>query len=115
MTLEKNLQEFIIYFQNHITGDEKGKAQIFLDRLFVALGYADGIKGADATAESRIQFKTDEKSTTRFADLIIPSKVLIEMKKRGEDLQKHYGQAFSYWQQLAPNTHYMILCNFDEL
>lgn len=115
MSLEKNIQEFITYFQNHITGDEKGEAQIFLDRLFVALGYPDGIKGADATAESRIQFKTDEKSTTRFADLIISSKVLIEMKKRGEDLQKHYGQAFSYWQQLAPNTHYMILCNFDEL
>jgi hypothetical protein len=38
---------------------------------------------------------------------------LIEMKKGGEDLSKHYAQAVTYWQKLLCPT-YMILCNFDE-
>lgn len=42
-------------------------------------------------------------------------RVLIEMKKRGEDLKKHYEQAERYWVRLAPNRpKYTILCNFDE-
>lgn len=37
------------------------------------------------------------------------------MKKRGEDLSKHYPQAFEYWSRLVPNRpRYVILCNFDE-
>jgi hypothetical protein len=41
--------------------------------------------------------------------------VLIEMKKRGENLQKHYRQAFDYWTRLVPNRpRYVVLCNFDE-
>ncbi len=37
------------------------------------------------------------------------------MKKRGEKLQKHYGQAFEYWLQLVPQRpKYVVLCNFDE-
>lgn len=37
------------------------------------------------------------------------------MKKRGEDLSKHYSQAFDYWTRLVPNRpKYVILCNFDE-
>ena len=28
--------------------------------------------------------------------------VLIEMKKRGTDLSKHYRQAFDYWTRLVP-------------
>lgn len=37
------------------------------------------------------------------------------MKQRGEDLNKHYAQAFAYWQRLVPNRpRYVILCNFDE-
>jgi len=34
---------------------------------------------------------------TSFADLVWKPVVLIEMKKRGENLQKHYRQAFDYW------------------
>jgi hypothetical protein len=37
------------------------------------------------------------------------------MKKRGENLQKHYRQAFHYRTHLAPGRpRYVILCNFDE-
>jgi type II restriction/modification system DNA methylase subunit YeeA len=41
--------------------------------------------------------------------------VLVEMKKRGENLQKHYRQAFDYWVRLVPDRpRYVVLCNFDE-
>ncbi len=114
MTLEQQLANFVTYSQQHIKGDEKGEAQIFLDRLFVAFGYPDGIKGAEATAERRIKFTLDEKSPTRFADLVIEGRVLIEMKKRGEDPGKHQLQALDYWKYLTPHPRYIILCNFDE-
>ncbi|WP_347240902.1 class I SAM-dependent DNA methyltransferase [Phormidium sp. FACHB-592] len=39
--------------------------------------------------------------------------MLIEMKKRGEDLNKHYAQAVTYWMQLQCPS-YVMLCNFDE-
>ncbi|HUZ06803.1 MAG TPA: type IIL restriction-modification enzyme MmeI, partial [Candidatus Paceibacterota bacterium] len=52
---------------------------------------------------------------TAFADLVWKPVVLIEMKKRGTDLQKHYRQAFDYWTRLVPNRpRYVVLCNFDE-
>jgi hypothetical protein len=35
---ESLLQEFVDWARDHITGDEKGEAQIFLDRLFRAFG-----------------------------------------------------------------------------
>ncbi len=38
--LDRNsrLQEFVDWAAAHVTGDEKGEAQIFLDRLFQAFG-----------------------------------------------------------------------------
>ena len=37
------------------------------------------------------------------------------MKAKGEDLAKHYRQAFNYWTRLVPNRpRYVMLCNFDE-
>ena len=109
-----NFQSFIEYCQTHIKGDEKGEAQIFLDRFFIALGYAEGLKGAGASLEFRIKSNQNKRSTS-FADLVWKPRVLIEMKKRDEDLSIHYQQAFSYWQQLVPNRpRYVILCNFDE-
>lgn len=114
MTREQQLQDFIQWWRQHIKGDEKGEAQIFLDHLFTAFGYPDGLKGAQGDPEKRIQFRLDEKSTTRFADLVIPGRALIEMKKRGEDLGRHHQQAFGYWSYLTPHPRYMVLCNFDE-
>jgi len=111
---EQSIQQFVDYTKKHIKGDEKGEAQIFLDHFFMSLGYSEGLKGAGADCEFRI--KNTEKKSTSFADLVWKPRVLIEMKKRGEILSKHYQQVFTYWQQLVPNRpQYVILCNFDEL
>jgi type I restriction-modification system DNA methylase subunit len=108
-----NFDPFIAYCKKHIKGDEKGEAQIFLDRFFSALGYSEGLRDAGANLEYRV--KNTNKRTTSFADLVWKPRVLIEMKKSGEDLAIHYQQAFSYWLQLVPNRpKYVILCNFNE-
>lgn len=108
----KRLADFISWVQANIRGDEKGEAQVFLDRFFQAFGHA-GVREAGATLEERIK-KADRKGTS-FADLVWKPVVLIEMKKRGEDLTRHYRQAFDYWTRLVPGRpRYVILCNFDE-
>ena len=38
MPSPEQLAEFVRWCGQHITGDEKGQAQIFLDRLFQAFG-----------------------------------------------------------------------------
>jgi type II restriction/modification system DNA methylase subunit YeeA len=49
-----------------------------------------------------------------FADLVWKPVVLVEMKKRGENLQKHYRQAFDCWTRLVPGRpRYVVRCNFD--
>ena len=112
MSHEEGLREFVTWFQKHIKGDEKGEAQIFLDRLFQAFGHG-GIKEAGAELEMRVS-KADAGGTA-FADLVWKPVVLIEMKKRGTILQKHYRQAFDYWTRLVPDRpRYVVLCNFDE-
>lgn len=58
-----DFQLFIDYCKKHIKGDEKGEAQIFLDHLFIALGYADGLKGAGASCEYRV--RDAKKKSTR--------------------------------------------------
>ena len=35
---KKKLESFVAWVRQHITGDEKGQAQIFLDRMFQAFG-----------------------------------------------------------------------------
>jgi len=104
------LHHFVDWCTTHIRGDEKGEAQIFLDQLFRAFGHA-GVKEAGATFEDRIK---KEDRGTAFADLVWKPVVLIEMKKRGTDLSKHYRQAFDYWTRLVPGRpRYVVLCNFD--
>jgi len=105
------LQQFVQWCTDHINGDEKGEAQIFLNQLFRAFGH-EGFKEAGATCEMRV--KNAGKGTS-FADLVWKPVVLVEMKRRGEELSKHYSQAFTYWTRLVPNRpNYVILCNFDE-
>ncbi|WP_293133454.1 type IIL restriction-modification enzyme MmeI [Okeania sp. SIO3I5] len=109
----ENLHNFVIFCQQHITGNEKGEAQIFLDRFFQAFGHQGAIE-AGATYEQRVK-KGSKKGNTGFADLVWKPRVLIEMKKRGEDLNKYYSQAFDYWIRLIPDRpKYVILCNFNE-
>jgi hypothetical protein len=106
------LSKFQAYVRDHIKGDEKGEAQVFLDRLFIGFGHK-GHKEAGATLEERIK-KNDSKGTA-FADLLWKPRVLVEMKKRGTKLQLHYRQAFEYWLNAVPNRpRYVVLCNFDE-
>jgi hypothetical protein len=105
------LKAFIQWVGQHLKGDEKGEAQIFLDRLFKGFGH-EGWAEAGATCEQRLKNDT---GGTSFADLVWKPRVVIEMKKRGVDLSKHYSQAFKYWTYLVPNRpRYTVLCNFDE-
>lgn len=109
----ESLQKFVSFVQQHIKGDEKGESQNFLDRFFRAFGHEGAIE-AGATFEERVK-KGSKKGKTGYADLVWKPRVLIEMKKRGEDLNKHYSQAFEYWTRLVPDRpRYVLLCNFDE-
>src|SRR5579862_1617593 len=102
MTREEKLAEFVAWVDKNITGDEKGQAQIFLDRLFQAFGQ-EGSLDVGGKPEFRIKRGKEEEGGTSFADYVWKPKVLIEMKKRGIDLARHRQQAFDYWIKLVPN------------
>ena len=105
----QKIKDFIA-FAAQLKGDEKGESQIFLDRLFKAFSHA-GVLEIGGQLEYRVRWN----NTTKFADLVWPKRVLIEMKKRGEKLYKHYLQARDYWINLTKDrARYIILCNFDE-
>jgi SAM-dependent methyltransferase len=107
--VSERLQAFVAYTRQ-LRGDEKGEAQVFCDRLFQAFGHA-GYKEAGAVLEERVRGK----HSTKFADLVWRPRLLLEMKKAGEHLDRHYRQAFEYWVQLVPNRpRYVVLCNFRE-
>lgn len=107
---KQQLQDFVTYAKT-LDGDEKGEAQVFLDRLFRAFSRA-GYREAGARLEHRV---SNDKGGTSFADLVWKPVVLIEMKKRGEDLSRHLKQALDYWTNLVPGRpRYVVLCNFDE-
>jgi hypothetical protein len=110
--LRDGLEEFARYRHERLAGDEKGEAQVFLDRLFRALGHG-GVFEAGATLEMRVRRR--DRGGTAFADLVWKPRVLVEMKKANEDLSRHYRQAFEYWVGLVPDRpQYVVLCNFDE-
>jgi SAM-dependent methyltransferase len=128
--LKSTLTDFV-RFAETLRGDEKSEAQTFLDHFFRALGHA-GVIEAGATFEFRIAKKPGSpqlelvvagiadpghrpKGGKKFADLLWPDRVLIEMKSRGENLEKHYDQVFDYWTHIVPKRPpFVILCNFDE-
>jgi type II restriction/modification system DNA methylase subunit YeeA len=111
LSKKQKIIEFINWWKENCTGDEKGEAQIFLDRLFQAFGHK-GLLEVGGKTEYRIR----KGKGTSFADLVWKPIVLIEMKKRGTDLSKHYNQVFEYWLHLVPDRpKYVVLCNFDEL
>src|SRR5436305_8851943 len=128
--LKNALNEFVRFTQT-LRGDEKSEAQTFLDHFFRALGH-DGVIEAGATFEFRVAKKPGSpqlelvvagngdpgralrtKGGKKFADLLWPDRVLIEMKSRGENLEKHYDQTFDYWTHIVPKRPpFVILCNF---
>jgi len=126
--LKSALIDFVRFAQT-LRGDEKSEAQTFLDHFFRALGH-DGVIEAGATFEFRVAKKPGSpqlelikgngapartKARKKFADLLWPDRVLIEMKSRGEKLERYYDQAFDYWSHIIPQRPpFVILCNFDE-
>lgn len=124
--LKGALADFV-NFAGTLRGDEKSEAQTFLDHFFRSLGHA-GVVEAGATFEFRVAKKPGsaqlelikgeaarKKGGKKFADLLWPDRVLIEMKSRGSNLEKHYDQVFEYWTHIVPKRPpYVILCNFDE-
>ncbi len=113
MSIEQRLRDFVDWWRENITGDEKGEAQIFLDHLMRAFGHAGALEVG--RYEERIRRRRNGRSTVSFADYLIPKRALIEMKKRGEDLKKHYVQLEEYWKRLPDRPRYALLCNFDEI
>jgi hypothetical protein len=73
------LAAFVQFVRANLSGDEKGEAQIFCDRLFQGSGHA-GAKEAGATLEYRVH----KGKRTKFADLLWRPRLLLEMKTRGE-------------------------------
>lgn len=115
MTIDESLRAFTDWWRIHIKGDEKGEAQVFLERLLKAFGHAGALEAG--TYEERVRKRRNGKSTVAFADYLMPKRVLIEMKKRGENLKKHYTQLEEYYKSLdyAVRPRYALLCNFDEI
>ena len=115
MSIEQSLREFVDWWRANIKGDEKGEAQIFLDHLMRAFGHAGALEVG--RYEERIRRRRNGKTTVSFADYLIPKRALIEMKKRGEDLKKHYVQLEEYWKSLDSRVRprFAILCDFDEI
>lgn len=111
-SLRERLTALHRYRVDRLDGDEKGEAQIFLERMMQAFGH-EGIREAGATLEYRV--KRNDQRGTAFADLMWKPRCLIEMKRAGQDLGRHYRQAFDYWMHAVPNRpRWVILCNFDE-
>jgi len=110
----EKLRTFIDWAETNVSGDEKGQAQIFLDRLFQAFGHP-GSLDVGGHPEFRLRKASQDGGGTCFADYVWKPVVLIEMKRRGSALAKHYRQAFDYWTRLVPGRpRYVVLCNFDE-
>lgn len=127
--LKQSLEQFA-RFAASLKGDEKSEAQTFLNEFFRSLGHQGAIQ-AGATFEFRVAKKPGSaqleliqgngiagpraKGGKKFADLLWPDRVLIEMKSRGESLEKHYDQVFDYWTHIVPKRPpLVILCNFGE-
>src|SRR2546423_7567798 len=117
--LKSSLANFVSFAQS-LKGDEKSEAQSFIDQFFRALGHKSAIE-AGATFEFRVAKKPgsaqlelvvagngDPVSALRprggkkCADLLWPDRVLIEMKSRGENLEKHYDQTFDKKSKFLP-------------
>jgi hypothetical protein len=111
---KERLAAFVEWARNHVTGDEKGEAHIFVDHLFQAFGQR-GSLDVGGSPEFRIRKAQEDGGGTAFADYVWKPVVLIEMKKRGVNLAQHFRQAFDYWIRLVPDRpKYAVLCNFDE-
>lgn len=112
--MNNNIDERInnfIDFTKSLEGYEKGEAQTFLNRLFQVFGHADC-----HDAGGKFEKRTKIGKKTKFEDLLLPKKVIVEMKSRGKELQSHMLQAREYWNNSYGDekTPFVVLCNFDQ-
>jgi hypothetical protein len=77
------------------SGNEKQEAQTFVQKLLSAWGWADATE-AGVSFEHKIP-KGGAGGGMGYADALIPGKVLIELKGRGEALGQHFPQLQRYW------------------
>jgi len=103
------IKEFVNYAYS-LKGYEKGEGQEFCVRLFQAFGHR-GCADVGAKLEYRQKLPGQH---TKYPDLVWRPRLLLEMKSRGEKLEKHHQQVFEYWDKLIPQPRYVVLCNFDE-
>lgn len=109
---KQQIKNFLEIFNKHLDGYEKGESQLFFEHLLQAFGNP-GVLQVGARCE--LPTKKRKKKTTGFSDFVWKPRVNIELKSRGENLQKHYDQVFEDWLSLVPDRpKYSILCNFDE-
>ena len=78
----ERLAEFVTWTAAHITGDEKGQAQLYLDRLFQAFGQTGSLE-VGGTPEMRVRKPAEDGGGTGFADYVWKPVVLIERKIGG--------------------------------
>ena len=69
MPSREKLAEFTAWCRKNVTGDEKGQAQIFLDRLFQAFGQPGCLDVGGAT-EFRLRKSDQDGGGTAFADYV---------------------------------------------
>lgn len=108
--MEESLIKDFIEYAKTVEGYEKGEGQTFLNRFWNVFGYRDV---HDASGKFEDKVKIDK--STKFSDMLIEGKILVEMKSRGENLDNHWKQAKNYWDELySKRPKYVMLCNFDE-
>ncbi len=108
--LKSSIQKFLQWFEK-CEGNEKQETQLFFEKLLQAFGNP-GVKEVGAHCEYRVSKK--EGKGKKFADFVWEPRTVIELKSRGEPLQKHFNQVLEYWNTICPKLKYMVLCNFDE-
>ena len=113
--MRNRIETFLRYRHEHLTGDEKGEAQVFLDRLFQAFGHG-GVREAGATLEMRVARR--DNGGTAFADLMWKPRCADrdeEDWRQPQDGTYRQGGLRLLGSGWSPTVRgYVMLCNFDE-
>ena len=91
-------------------GDEKQESQTFEKELMSVFG----VDWREGLHEHRI---VNENGVQNYIDYILPGKILIEMKSKGESLIRGYNQAVTYSRCLKPDEYpeLLMVCDFDQI